>query len=342
MQNAAIVTLAIIDIVLVALAQIALWQRKEYRWDRMQSYLDSPEGSLKKHPWPLVAGLLVGIGWLVMLWGSQVWAEYIGIASLLALLVAHCMRIWKKGIMRPNLTSRSGLVLLVTACVCMAWGSYVIIPEILLSLQLATLLFFLPFTITIIVFFTSIPTAIQKRLVIARAKTLRMSLSNLAAVGITGSIGKTSTKTYLLHILGGESPTVRATSEHRNAPYVVAQDMLSHLTQTTKTYIAEMGAYRKGEIKELAELVQPKIGVVTAITNQHAALFGSLKNLAAAKWELIEALPSDGIAVLNADDENVAKKAKTLKKRSFGFRSRKKRTYILQIPFLLLREKNTA
>lgn len=334
MQNAAIISIAVIDIVLVALSQISLWQRKEYRWDRMQAYIDSPEGSLQKQWSTLLAGLLVGIGWITALRGNELFAEYAGIASILVLLTGHVIRIHSKGVIRPTLTTRSGIILLATAIACMAYGTYIILPNILLALQLATLLFFLPAMIAIVVLLSAIPTAIQKRRVITQAKKLRSSLHNLTVVGITGSVGKTSTKTYLLHILGGESKTVQATLEHHNAPYVVALDMLSRLTNKTTTYIAEMGAYKKGEITELAELVQPNIAVVTAITNQHAALFGSLQNLASAKWELVNALPDDGIAVLNADDENIVKKAKNLKKNTVWYSLKKPSKFLDHIVVL--------
>ncbi len=330
MQNTAIISVAIIDIVLITLSQIALWQRKEYRWDRLYSYLDSPEGTMIKQVWALIAGLFVGIGWIMVLLGNELFAEYAGIASVLILLASHGIRIRNKGMMRPTLTARSGMILLGVALACMAYGTYIILPDILLALQLATLLFFLPAIIAIIVVASIIPTAIQKRRSIAQATTLRTSLHNLTVVGITGSVGKTSTKTYLLHILGGESKTICATMQHRNAPYVVALDILSRLTTNTTTYIAEMGAYKKGEITELAELTKPKIGVVTAITNQHVALFGSLENLASAKWELIEALPIDGIAVLNADDDRIVQRAKTLKKKIVWFSTQKQSDVYMQ------------
>jgi UDP-N-acetylmuramoyl-tripeptide--D-alanyl-D-alanine ligase len=314
MQNAAIALLTIVDILLVALSQIALWQRKEYRLDRMKAYLESPEGSIVRQWAVLLAGLLLGGGWITAR-SNETLADYFGIASLLVLLIAHVLRIRKKGVIRPTLTTRAGVILLGTVLVCMAWKSFLIFPEFVLALQLATLLFFLPALIAGIVFLVTIPASFQKRRIIAKATRLRSSLKSLTVVGITGSVGKTSTKTYLLHLLGGESKTICATREHRNSPYVVSLDMLSRITKNTKIYIAEMGAYKKGEIKELADLTQPTIGIVTAITNQHAALFGSLENLAAAKWELINALPSDGIAILNADDERIIKKAKGLQKK---------------------------
>lgn len=319
MLNTAIVAVAIVDILLNILSQVALWQRKEYRWDRIQAYLTSPEGSITKQRMFFALSLLVGVGWIVLMLGNALVAEYFGIAALLVALFSNVIRIWKKGVVRPTFSSRIALVLAVAIILCIAWGVFMVLPNSVLALQLATLVFFLPVLVACSVYATAIPALIQKRRVIARAKTLRASLHNLTVVGITGSVGKTSTKAYLLHILGGESKSVHATTEHRNSPYPIALDMLEHLATTTKIYIAEMGAYKKGEIQELAELVQPNIAIITAITNQHAGLFGSLENVASAKWELIDALSESGTAVLNADDERIVRKAKTLQKKIIWF-----------------------
>lgn len=324
MQNTAIVAVAIIDILLGILSQVALWQRKEYRWDRVRVYLISAKGSLTKQHMFFALSLLVGIGWTVFMLGNLLVAEYFGIAALLTVLFAHIARIWKKGVVRPTFTPRVSVVLAIAIILCIAWGVFMVLPNIVLGLQIATLLFFLPVLVTCSVYGSAIPTLIQKRRVIARAKALRASLHNLTVVGITGSVGKTSTKAYLLHILEGESKSVHATAEHRNSPYPVALDMLEHLTSTTKIYIAEMGAYKKGEIQKLARIVQPNMAIITAITNQHAGLFGSLENLAFAKWELIDTLPDDGIAVLNADDEHIVTKAKTLQKKIIWFSLKEK------------------
>ncbi|MBR6113112.1 MAG: UDP-N-acetylmuramoyl-tripeptide--D-alanyl-D-alanine ligase, partial [Bacilli bacterium] len=77
----------------------------------------------------------------------------------------------------------------------------------------------------------------------------------------------------------------------------------NYLDKFTKLFIAEMGAFKQGEIKELCDFVHPKYGIITKIGTAHLESFGSQENIQKGKFELIESLPSDGVGVLNADDE---------------------------------------
>jgi UDP-N-acetylmuramoyl-tripeptide--D-alanyl-D-alanine ligase len=70
-------------------------------------------------------------------------------------------------------------------------------------------------------------------------------------------------------------------------------------------FICEMAAYRRGEIKELADMLKPKFGILTGINEQHLEMFGSIENTVQAKFELIDAIPEDGFAVINGDNDLV-------------------------------------
>ena len=76
----------------------------------------------------------------------------------------------------------------------------------------------------------------------------------------------------------------------------------NHMDKFTDIFIAEMGAYVKGEIKGLCKLIKPKYGILTRIGTAHLMTFGSQENIQKGKFELIESLPSDGFGVLNGDD----------------------------------------
>ncbi|MDP2864159.1 MAG: Mur ligase family protein, partial [bacterium] len=76
--------------------------------------------------------------------------------------------------------------------------------------------------------------------------------------------------------------------------------ILNELTKDYEILIAEIGAYERGKIKQVCEMLQPKIGILTGINEQHLSTFGSLENIIEAKFELIESLPEDGIAFFNA------------------------------------------
>ncbi|MBC7810253.1 MAG: UDP-N-acetylmuramoyl-tripeptide--D-alanyl-D-alanine ligase [Burkholderiales bacterium] len=122
-------------------------------------------------------------------------------------------------------------------------------------------------------------------------------------IGITGSYGKTSTKNYLADILSGRY-RVLATPKSYNTIMGVSMTINNTLADdfSVEYFIAEMGAYVPGEIKEICDLTQPRIGIMVEVGLQHLERFGSLENVARAKYELIKALPPDGIGVFNWDN----------------------------------------
>jgi UDP-N-acetylmuramoyl-tripeptide--D-alanyl-D-alanine ligase len=291
------------------LAQVELWQRKEYRLDRMLSHWRSPQGSLANYPIVSLALLLVGWGWFAFLSAHTTFADFAGLIALLAFAAYHGDIIYRRGLRRPEFTVKALGIIALTLAALVVYFYYAFALDIIIALQLATLIFLLPALITVAVLLINIPFAFRKQQIINRAKVLRRSLPNLTVVGITGSYGKTSTKHFLEQILRAAGKKVAATHDHHNTPIGVAQDMLAQLNPDLEIYIAELGAYRRGEIKQLAELTQPRIGIITAIGNQHLDLFGSLENILKTKWELIEALPQGGTAILNADDQQLMKMA---------------------------------
>jgi len=141
-----------------------------------------------------------------------------------------------------------------------------------------------------------------KQRILSRGKTLRAAHPELLVIGITGSVGKTTTKELLAHILGTDR--CLATPTHVNTEIGVAQWLLRTVKKPLPPQtplIVEMGAYRPGEIATLCSVVRPSMGIVTFIGSQHLALFGSQESLAAAKGELLHALPANGKAFLNGD-----------------------------------------
>lgn len=128
------------------------------------------------------------------------------------------------------------------------------------------------------------------------------SMNNLKVIGITGSYGKTSSKNILSDILNVKYNALPS-PRNFNTPYGLIITVNNHLDKFDDVLIAEMGAYKVGEIKELCDLVRPKYGILTKIGTAHIEIFGSQENIQKGKFELIESLPSDGIGVLNGDDE---------------------------------------
>lgn len=127
-------------------------------------------------------------------------------------------------------------------------------------------------------------------------------------VGITGSYGKTSTK-YFTEALLEPRFRVLKTRASFNTILGVCRAINEELGAEHKVLIVEMGAYRRGEIRDMARLTRPHIGVLTAIGPQHLERFGSIETIEKAKFELLESLAPDDIAVINNDDPRVRRLA---------------------------------
>ena len=131
----------------------------------------------------------------------------------------------------------------------------------------------------------------------------RLAAAGLTTLGITGSSGKTSTKDLLGQVLASAGPTVSPPGSYNNdigLPLTVLD-----ADEGTRFLVLEMGARGPGHIARLCGVARPQIGVVLNVGSAHLGEFGSAEVIAQAKGELVEALPGDGTAVLNADDPRV-------------------------------------
>ncbi|AKK03525.1 UDP-N-acetylmuramoyl-tripeptide--D-alanyl-D-alanine ligase [Corynebacterium epidermidicanis] len=160
---------------------------------------------------------------------------------------------------------------------------------------------------------------------LARYVVDKCTAAGLKVVGVTGSAGKTSTKDLLATTLRVAGETVAPPGSFNNEighPYTALR-----CTEDTEFLVAEMSARGIGHIAHLAEIAPPHIGVVLNVGSAHLGEFGSRANIAQAKGELVAALPAEGLAVLNADDDLVSAMADRTAARVVTFSTRRRADY---------------
>ncbi|GLW97302.1 UDP-N-acetylmuramoyl-tripeptide--D-alanyl-D-alanine ligase [Microtetraspora sp. NBRC 16547] len=138
----------------------------------------------------------------------------------------------------------------------------------------------------------------------ALAATVVSELRDATVVSLTGSAGKTTTKDLLARLAARMGPTVATVGSYNNEigyPLTVLR-----ADEGTRFLVLELGARNIGHIADLARIAPPRIGVVLNVGTAHLGVFGGKEAIAQAKGELVETLPEDGVAVLNADDPLVA------------------------------------
>lgn len=202
-----------------------------------------------------------------------------------------------------SVTAVLALLAVVLTAVCthampMVWGRYNGAMLTLILVFAIAILSWLP-VMAAVVILTPVERMINARY-LREAKQILNSVPDLKIVGITGSYGKTSTKHYLHRILSEQYETLMTPGSF-NTPMGVIRTVREYMKPYTEVFICEMGAKQKGDIKEICDIVHPQMGVVTAVGPMHLETFKSLENVCATKFELVDALPADGLAVVSND-----------------------------------------
>jgi len=192
------------------------------------------------------------------------------------------------GIRFPKLTQK--------VLVILAFGIFIEFFFLLFIFNFTNYLFYISFLISIIlapiiisilILLFQIPANIAIKRILKAAEQKRKGFKDLTVIGITGSYGKTAVKEFLCEMLS-EKFNVLKTKRNINAEIGVAKTILNELKPEHQVFIAEIGAYEVGKIKQVAQMIKPKIGVLTGINEQHLSTFGSLENIKKAKNEILE------------------------------------------------------
>jgi len=191
------------------------------------------------------------------------------------------------GIRYPKLTIKIALII----------ASGLILEAIFLAskpslLWLIITIIIAPLFASLLVLLFQIPTSIVIKRTLNKAKEKRAQFKDLIVIGISGSYGKTAVKEFLYEILSEKFKTLK-TKKNNNAEIGIAKTILQEL-DSQEILVVEIGAYERGKIKQVCDIIKPKIGILTGINEQHLSTFGSLENIKKAKQEIIDC-SSEGI-----------------------------------------------
>lgn len=271
---------------------VYLWQLKEYHIPRFVDHFRTAKGR------ELLFNKLRIIKMVLFFFAFLPFFFWVVLVLYFVETIIFLKQIILKSAKKPKFTKKSAFLV----AVCMVAVALIL----LVSENLSDLLIFdiiMPIIVSgIVLCFQPFVVWARKR-ILAKASQVISQNPRLTVIGITGSYGKTTTKEFLTTILQSKFK-VLSTQEHKNSEMGIAQTILKDLKLEHKIFVVEMGAYKKGGIKLLCDIVNPRFGIVTGVTVQHLSLFGSMENLLSAEggYELARALPSGGTLFLNADN----------------------------------------
>ena len=280
-----------------------LWQVKEYRLDRMKVHLKETEqgGKILFSSRSIVKWIII-FAFVFTLFHD----EWISIYEVVVFLLYFfeflfiLKEVLSGNFKRPRLNGKSLIIFLLSLGVLFFISLFPIISRSLWLLAIDRI------TVLIVSFFVwifSFPTELYRDWKVERATKKIRKLKDLLVIGITGSYGKSSTKEYIAQILEKKFKLIK-TSGTNNTPIGIANTILSKLKKDTEIFVVEMGAYKRGEIAQICNIVRPRIGILTSVSSQHLSLFGSLEKTIQTKYELIESLPKYGLALFNGNNAN--------------------------------------
>ncbi|MDD5221300.1 MAG: UDP-N-acetylmuramoyl-tripeptide--D-alanyl-D-alanine ligase [Candidatus Pacebacteria bacterium] len=278
-----------------------LWQLKEYHFKRFIDHFRTKQGKKIFLSFIFLSKLAILAYFFINRQTAVIFYYPILLIYLLELAKTG-LEIAKRRILKPVITAKALFIILLSC-------AFIICSAIFIRLEaIGTLLLIDVFSFVIVSFFVicfwPITKIFQKRLMIKAKKII--DSKDLTVIAITGSYGKTTTKEILYAILSEKFKTLK-TKEHINAEVGIAKTIINEL-DNQEIFIVETGAYEKGKINQVCQMVKPRMGILTGINQQHLSTFGSQENIIKAKFELIQSLPSEGIGFVNIDNEFIRKK----------------------------------
>ena len=298
-----------------------LWQKKEYRLDKMWDYLSTLEGqkiSFNKWTKLRIAWLLILIFYFAFLITVQIrnldFSHFHYRLQLFLMLLnlgfwLFEIMVWKKkiiarNVLTPEITLKAGLILaasLITLIGLQFYSLEVFQSDLALILVFNLIILFIPAIVGywILLFFPA--DYFIKSNIFKKARIHRESLQNLKVIAISGAYGKTGSKEILAHFLS-QKYQVAKTLKNQNSNMSCAKKTLT-LKPEDNFFICELGAYKIGDGSEICQFIRPNISLISGINLQHYALFKSKENILKAETESLRFLKKDDLAVVNYNSQ---------------------------------------
>lgn len=279
---------------------VNLWQLKEYRLDILSVHLrETIQGKSLFISSRNIIKWIIFLLYPIVAFQDKYMIWYMIIVTILYVNEAMCVlkEIMQHTIKRPIPTVKALFLIGLSIFTIVMLFLTPLANEFLWFLILDKITFII---VSFFVFFLAFPTEIYRDIKIQKAMKKIKEYKNLLVIAVSGSYGKTSTKEYIAQILSSKFHVVK-TPGSNNTPIAIANAILKNIKEDTEVFVVEVGAVKKGEVAEIAAIINPKISVTTAVSDQHISLYGSLENVIASEYELIESLPKDGLALFNGD-----------------------------------------
>ncbi len=291
-----LLAVALLNLVLELKRDLMMLQQNSYRPERYMRWLRTSGDTTS------IVRLFayIGIGCLLLTWLPIVFACVVALLPLLwNIVVLSCAKykkplVWTKRAKRIYAVSCTICVITLGVCVCADGVSRVVATAAVWLYALSHVVI-----LASVKLLQPVENRINRRYY-NEAREILKSIPDLKVIGITGSYGKTSTKHYLTRILN-EQFNVLMTPGSYNTPMGVIRTVREMMQPYTEIFVCEMGAKNVGDIKEICDLVEPDMGIITAVGEQHLESFKSIENVQRTKFELADALPSDGVVYINND-----------------------------------------
>lgn len=282
---------------------LAIWQENEYRQDRFFAAIKKKpkKNKLLAVTFPIFKWIIFFLYFLIIFHDDFLISyQYLIIALYLLQAIFLLKEIYRNHFKKPVITFRATVIIFLTLVTVLGIFAIPLMDKFfwLVFIDLIT-----PLIIAFYVLIFLFPIEIYNDWQIEKAGQKIRNNHNLLVIAVTGSIGKSLTKEYIAGILGRKFKVIK-TDGKNNTSIGVAKTILNKLENDTAIFVAEISAYKQGEIEMLCKFIRPKIGVLTAINNHYVTLFKSLENIKKTNFELVEFLPKNGFCIFNGNNKN--------------------------------------